>query len=110
MQENRDLGEYGMKEAKIEESLKSNFEKLGGKVLKFNSSSMNGLPDRIVLLPGGIIFFAELKAPGKKARPLQIMAHRMLRKLGFDVYVIDTKEGVKDIVGIYTARLSKDGD
>jgi hypothetical protein len=48
-----------------------------------------GVPDRVVLCPGGRIFFVEFKAPGKKPTPLQEAWHRKLRALGFMVYVID---------------------
>jgi hypothetical protein len=87
----------GIIEQKVEIYFKKEFEKLNGKVLKLISSSMNGLPDRIVLLPGGRIFFVELKAPGKKPRKLQEVIHKMLTDLGFKVYVIDTKEKVLEL-------------
>ena len=48
----------------------------------------------MILLPGGKIAFAELKAPGKKPRPLQIARHKVLMKLGFRVYVIDSVEQI----------------
>lgn len=100
-----------MKESDIEKFLcKQVSEKLGGKVLKFNSLSMNGMPDRIVFLPEGVVFFVELKAFGKKPRPLQRAAHRMLRKLGQKVYVIDSKEGVIELVEFYATQISKDGN
>ena len=47
------------------------------------------MPDRIVLLPGGCMVLVEVKVPGKVPRPLQEARHRMLRKLGFKVYVLD---------------------
>lgn len=73
-------------------------EKLKGIPLKCNSLSMNGLPDRIVFLPGGRIFFAELKDKGRKPRLTQIAAHMILQNLGFMVYVIDSKERVDEVV------------
>lgn len=71
---------------------------LKGLPLKLTSPSMNGLPDRIVLLPGGKIFFVELKDRGKKARPLQLVVHGILQRLGFKVYVIDSKEQVDEVI------------
>ena len=50
-----------------------------------------------MLLPGGVFAFAELKAPGMKPRALQVARHRMLRELGFKVYVID---GIEQIGGM----------
>ena len=51
--------------------------------------SLHRDPDRIVLLPGGKCFFAEMKAPGEKPRKLQGHRIAMLRRLGFHVEVID---------------------
>lgn len=87
-----------MQESTIEKYLKKKVEQNGGKALKINSASMSGLPDRMVLLPGGKIFFIEMKAPGKKPRPLQLACHRLLQNLGFDVLVIDSKEGVEAFI------------
>ena len=47
------------------------------------------MPDRIVLLPGGCMGYIEVKVPGKVPRPLQEARHRMLRHLGFLIYVLD---------------------
>lgn len=72
---------------------------------------MNGLPDRLVLLPEGKMFFAELKAPGKKPRPEQVRVHESLRKLGFDVRVIDSTAKVKEILNeVCTAQISGNGN
>lgn len=72
--------------------------RLSGWPLKFTSPGQNGMPDRIVLLPGGKIYFVELKAPGKKARKLQEHAHQKLHALGFPVQLIDTREAADDFV------------
>lgn len=87
-----------MKESTIENFLVSQVKKMGGLAIKLNSMSMAGLPDRMVLLPHERVFFIELKAPGKKARPLQIATHKILRNLGFKVCVIDTKEKVLEFI------------
>lgn len=83
-----------MKEQLIENRLKKEIEKLGGKALKFVSPGMSGVPDRIVLLPEGRIIFVELKAPGKKLRPLQELRKKELEKLGFRVECIDSIDKV----------------
>ena len=62
---------------------------MGGIAPKFTSPGFDGMPDRLVLLPGGRMGFVELKAPGKKPRALQLARHRLLRRLGFKVFVID---------------------
>lgn len=67
---------------------------LHGKAYKWVSPGNNGVPDRMVCLPGGRVVFAELKAPGKQPRPEQAAKHRELRALGFRVEVLDSKAAV----------------
>lgn len=81
-------------EKDVEQRLVKGVERLGGICLKFPPLFFAGFPDRIVLLPGALIVFVELKAPGKTARKLQIKIHNKLKALGFRVEVIDTIEGV----------------
>ena len=83
-----------MREKQIENKLATEAKKLGGIALKFVSPSFDGMPDRLVLIPDGHIAFVELKAPGKKPRFLQLTRHRLLRSLGFRVYVIDSAEQI----------------
>ena len=78
-----------MREKGIEQKFTLMVKQTGGLALKFVSAGMNGMPDRLVLLPGGHMAFVEVKAPGKVPRPSQEARHRMLRKLGFKVYVLD---------------------
>ena len=87
-----------MREASIEKRLKNEVEKIGGKALKFVSPGTIGIPDRIVLLPGGKIIFIELKAQGKKLRPMQEYRAKELRALGFDVRCIDSVEGIMELI------------
>ncbi len=83
-----------MREKQIENKLATEAKKLGGIAVKFVSPSFDGMPDRLVLIPDGHIAFVELKAPGKKPRPLQLSRYRLLRSLGFRVYVIDSVEQI----------------
>lgn len=83
-----------MREKQIENKLTIEAKKLGGIAVKFVSPSFDGMPDRLVLIPDGHIAFVELKAPGKKPRPLQLSRHRLLRSLGFRVYVIDSVDQI----------------
>ena len=78
-----------MRESKIETNLRNKVAKLGGLCFKFVSPGFTGVPDRQVLLPGGIFFYVELKAPGKSLSPRQRYVKRQLEILGFVVYVID---------------------
>ena len=83
-----------MRERQIEQKLVTAVKARGGIAPKFVSPGFAGMPDRLVLLPGGVFAFAELKAPGKKPRALQMARHRMLKELGFRVYVIDEIEQI----------------
>lgn len=86
-----------MNEKFIEQKLATAVKSKGGIALKFVSPYYAGMPDRLILMPGGMMAFAELKAPGMKPRALQVARHEMLRRLGFRVYVID---GIEQIGGI----------
>ena len=86
-----------MFERAIERKLVQAARKRGGLALKFVSPGMDGVPDRIVLLPYGKLAFVELKAPGKVMRPLQVRRKEQLEALGFLVYCVD---GVEQIGGI----------
>lgn len=87
-----------MIEKQIENMLTLAVKKHGGIALKLVCPSFAGMPDRLILLPDGHIGFAELKAPGKKPRPLQLSRHRLLRELGFPVYVIDDPEQIGGMI------------
>ena len=81
-----------MRESKIERALVDAVKKQGGIAFKFISQTMNGVPDRLVLLPGRQIGFVELKAPGKQLRLLQKKRKAQLEALGFPVFVVDRLE------------------
>lgn len=83
-----------MREKYLEQKLVKAVQAAGGLALKFTSPGYNGVPDRLLLLPGGRMVFAEVKAHGMKPRPLQIRRHGMLRRLGFKVYVIDDERQI----------------
>ena len=85
-------------EKQIEHALTLMVKARGGIAPKFVSPSFAGMPDRLVLLPGGVFAFAELKAPGMKPRALQLSRHRLLKDLGFKVYVIDGIEQIEEVL------------
>lgn len=87
-----------MREKEIEQKLARAVRNRDGLCPKFVSPGLGGMPDRLILLPGGKLAFAELKAPGKKPRALQLLRHRQLRRLGFPVYVIDEVEQIGGIL------------
>ena len=73
-------------------------KKHGGLCPKFVSPGTDGVPDRIVLMPGGRLAFVEVKAPGKALRPLQVRRKRQLELLGFRVYVLDDPGQIEEIL------------
>ena len=84
-------------ESDIERLLCKEVEKLGGRCVKWG---VNGEPDRIVLLPGGLTVFVETKRSDGKLSRLQDEKIRRLKRLGYLVFVPYTKEGVKSVIGV----------
>lgn len=87
-----------MREKTIEEHLVKAVRLMGGLAPKFVSPGLDGVPDRLLLLPDGRMAFAELKAPGKQLRPLQIRRKRQLEMLGFRVFVIDSTDQIGGVL------------
>ena len=87
-----------MREKIIEQLLVKAVKNSGGIAPKLVSPVFDGMPDRLVLLPGGKIGFVEVKAPGKEPRPLQVARHGLLRRLGFKVYILDAPEQIGGIL------------
>jgi hypothetical protein len=87
-----------LRENIIEEYLRNKVKAIGGKAYKFVSPGNCGVPDRLVLLPGGRSIFVELKAPGKEPTAKQSLQHKKLRALGFTVLIIDSKEKVDEFI------------
>ena len=83
-----------MREKAIEAKLVKAVKIMGGLAPKFVSPGVAGMPDRLLLLPNGQVAFVEVKAPGKKPRPLQVRRKRQLEALGFSVYVLDDEERI----------------
>lgn len=94
-----------MRERDLELYLKQQVVKAGGICWKWTSPGLSGVPDRIVILPGGLTTYVELKAPGKKPTKLQEQRHKTLRALGADVFVLDSIEGV-DVFMVYAKKVS----
>ena len=87
-----------MREKEIEKKLNQAVKCRGGICPKFVAPGTDGVPDRIVLMPGGRLAFVEVKAPGKALRPLQVRRKRQLELLGFRVYVLDAAEQIGGIL------------
>lgn len=87
-----------MRERNIERYLREEIKSIRGIAFKWVSPGNSGVPDRIVIVPGGRVVFVELKAPGKKPTALQHVQQERLRALGCDVRVIDSREGVDALI------------
>ena len=79
-------------ERDVEAALIRRVKQLGGLCEKFHAIGRRSVPDRIVTLPGNIVIFVELKAPGKKPTAKQRADHQRRLALGCDVRVIDSVE------------------
>jgi len=91
-------GDGLLRESVIERKLVTEVKKRGGLAVKFVSPGLDGVPDRLVLFPGGKMAFVELKAPGKTMRPIQEKRARQLTALGFRVYCVDNKEMIGGVL------------
>lgn len=87
-----------MREKTIEQTFRAAVKAAGGLAVKFTSPGFDGVPDRLALLPDGKMAFVEVKAPGEKPRPLQLARHRLLRQLGFKVYVLDDESQIGGMI------------
>ena len=99
-----------MRERDVEKNLVGLVRNAGGLALKFVSPGLAGVPDRLLLFSGGRVAFCEVKAPGQKPRPLQVHRMEQLRVLGFPVYVVDSAEGIREMMESFTeADTKKEG-
>lgn len=81
-------------EKAVEAYLRQRVKAAGGIALKLVCPGWTGVPDRLIVLPGGRVYFAETKDFGKKPRLKQQLMHERLRALGFQVFVPDSKDAV----------------
>lgn len=92
-----------MSEKQIERKLVEEVRKMGGIAPKLVSPGLDGMPDRLVLMPDGKMAFVELKRPGGKPRPIQRLRSRQLVAMGYGVYVVDGIEQIGEVLdGICT--------
>jgi len=82
-------------ESRVERALVKGVRDIGGWALKFVSPGNAGVPDRLVLLPGGRIVFVELKQDHGRLSPLQKQMHFRLRELGMEVRTLYGMDQVK---------------
>ena len=90
-----------MRETVIEKYLTREVERRGGRCLKWVSPGHNGVPDRLVFLPGPWFALAETKAPGNPLEPLQQWWATSLGALGFRAAKIDSHADVDALMREY---------
>lgn len=87
-----------MRERDLERKFRDAVKASGGRAYKFVSPGNDGVPDRLVVLPGGHIGFVELKQKGKRPSGLQEQQIRALRSMGCFVAVLDNPEDMQETI------------
>lgn len=96
-----------MLEKEIERHLRDGVKALGGWCLKLTCPGFTGMPDRLILLPGGSMCFVELKRPGEVERQRQLFVQKRLRKMGFVVFsAVDSMHRADNIMMWCMGRIS----
>lgn len=87
-----------MREKQVEQKLVKAVKAAGGICPKLVSPGTDGMPDRLILLRDGKMAFAEVKRPGEKPRPLQVVRIAKLQELGYQVFILDDPEQIPKII------------
>ena len=87
-----------MLEREVENALVHQVRKAGGIAPKLTSPANAGMPDRLIILPQGKVCFVEVKAPGKKPRPLQVRPLARLTNLGCMVRTLDPPNQIQELI------------
>lgn len=96
------LRELVVRESRVERELCEAVSEVGGQCLKWVSPGRSGVPDRIVIMPCGVVLFVELKAPGKTASSQQRRFLLMLKnRLGALAFVVDTPTKARRLIAKY---------
>lgn len=95
------------REENIEDRLRTGIEKLLGEARKYTSPNHADVPDRLCLLPTGLMFFVECKSTGEKLRPGQEREKARLEKLGFRVFVVDCYSDVDNLLRAVADEIMK---
>lgn len=90
-----------MRESVVEARLVRRVREAGGVAYKFTSPARRSVPDRLCVLPEGVMFFVECKRPGEKPTEAQAREHARLRALGHVVHVVDSPAAVDRLAKLY---------
>lgn len=97
-------------EREIEKKFGEEMRLLGCLVCKFTSPGKAGVPDRLVILPGGKVWFAEMKRPGEKLRPLQVFWKRQIEGMGARFFVVDSYDAIANVANEARLELEAQDD
>ena len=96
-----------MLEKDIERHLRDDVRDLGGLCLKLVCPGFTGMPDRMILLRGGVVAFAETKRTGQRERQRQAFVQHRLRKMGFTVFsAVDSRARVEGVLAWCAEKLA----
>jgi len=96
-----------MLEKQLEKKLKTEVERLGGLCLKLVTPGFTGIPDRLVVMPAGVVYFIEVKKPGKTPDARQDVVIDNLRALSHNVWVLDSEESLKLVIDWIKASIKE---
>lgn|SRR5574344_218599 len=87
-----------LSEKSIERYLVDLVSRLGGICLKYSNPNMVGYPDRVVLLPGGVTIWIELKSAGRHVTKIQQIRIADMAAMGHKIFIADSKEDINEII------------
>lgn len=88
-----------LRESKIERYFKDAIKRVGGRSFKWVSPGFTGVPDQIAICRGKA-WLVEFKSPTGQLSRQQVFVHRMLRRLGMTVWIVDSKPGADALIEI----------
>ena len=91
-------------EKSIERYLVERVRQMGGECLKYYNPNMAGYPDRLCLLPVGVVVWVELKSKGERLRPLQQQRFNQLARMGQAAHVCDSREAIDRMLEPYKLK------
>ena len=92
-------------ERDVESYLKRELSSLGCLFLKWVSPGNDGVPDRILIMPGGSVCFVEVKTKTGRMTGLQCFWQKKLRSFGCGAVTVYGMDGAKDFIGVVKIML-----
>ena len=93
-----------VRERDVEKWLVSQVRKMGGEAYKFVSPGNDGVPDRLVCMPDGLVYFIELKTDQGRPSGIQQWQMKRLRRMGCNVFLVTGMEEAKDFIRMLQFR------